>query len=159
SDRLDSVLGRQRHRVTITSGQQFILALFSIAPDRTNRVNDPRSRETVTLGYLCLPCGTTSQPAALRQKFRTGGATDSAIHATTAQQRGVGGVDDGVHPLPCDVPFHDLDAGGFTLIAHAIRGLCTRSPNSEQERSLQAVTARGEDGSSARTWFTVGSPF
>ena len=43
------------------------------------------------------------QLAALGQQFRSCCSVDGAIDATATEQRGVGGVDDGVDALFCDV--------------------------------------------------------
>jgi hypothetical protein len=53
---------------------------------------------------------------------------DRAIHTPTAQQRGVGRVDNGVHFLARDVPFDDLDAREFVFVVHAaFRAGCARA--------------------------------
>jgi hypothetical protein len=47
-------------------------------------------------------------------------AVDGAVHSAAAQQRGVRRVDDRVHPLPGDVPEHELDPHAVLSIGSAI---------------------------------------
>src|SRR5207249_4629787 len=44
-NRAHVVLFRERQRVSITTREQFVLAMFSVAPDGADRVNDPFGRE------------------------------------------------------------------------------------------------------------------
>ena len=53
------------------------------------------------------PGRAAAQRAALGQQSRAGSAVDRAVHAAAAQQRGVGGVDDGVDVEPRDVALDD----------------------------------------------------
>jgi hypothetical protein len=52
---------------------------------------------------------TTEQPA-LMDQVRSSCAMDGAIDATTAEQGGIGGIDDGINVKPGDVTLQDLDA-------------------------------------------------
>ena len=46
--------------------------------------------------------------AAFGEQFGSGGAMNGAVHATAAEQRGVGGVDDGVNAKRRDVGDNDF---------------------------------------------------
>ena len=72
-------------------------------------------RQPVTLGDLRIAGRATPKLAAFGQKLGPGRAMDRAIDAAPAEQRGVGGVDDGVNAQGGDVRDDDLDARGADL--------------------------------------------
>jgi hypothetical protein len=67
------------------------------------------------LGGAGLPA---AQFAALRQQTGAGGAVDRSVDSTAAEQRAVGGIDDGVNVELGDVGDHDLEAAGADLGCH-----------------------------------------
>src|SRR6185312_8091491 len=93
-DAAHAMPGRQLQAITVTAGEQLRRAMPPVAVARTDRVDDELRRQTITLGKPCLSGGTTTQGAAFRQQFATGGAVDRAVHAAAPEQRLVGSVDD-----------------------------------------------------------------
>ena len=63
---------------------------------------------------LGAPGVAAAERAALGEQLGPGGAVDRAVHAAAAQERIVGGVDDGIHRQCSDVGF-DCDQ----LVVHA----------------------------------------
>jgi hypothetical protein len=60
------------------------------------------------------------QRAARRQQPRSGSAMNGAVDAAAAEQRRVGGIDDGIHRQRGDVGPHRLDGGhGFPATSAA----------------------------------------
>lgn len=109
-DRLQLVLHRQREAVAVATGQEFILVIVSVAPDRPDRVDDELRRQPIALRDLGLAGGAAAQFAAFRDELRARRPVDRPIDAAPAQQRAVGRVDDDIHLYPGDVAFDDLDA-------------------------------------------------
>jgi hypothetical protein len=60
-------------------------------------MNHVPRRKPIGAGDLGAACLAAMKRAALSQKLRPGRAMDRPIHAATAAQRSVGGVDDGVN--------------------------------------------------------------
>ena len=76
--------------------QRFILAAASPVPDRPDGMNHVPRRQPETPGDFGVTGRTALQGSAFGEKLRPSRAMDGAIDATAAEQRGVGGVDDGV---------------------------------------------------------------
>ena len=102
-------------RATIAGGQRFILALASAMPDRAYGVNHMPGREPVASGDFCIAGGTTAKAAAFGEQLPPGSAMDGAVDATSAEQRFIRGVDDGVNAQSGDVGFDDLEPGRADL--------------------------------------------
>jgi hypothetical protein len=77
--------------------QCLILAAVSPVPHRADGVNHMPRRQPITPGDFGIPRRTAEQGAAFGEKLGPGRAMDCAIDATAAEQRRVGGVDDGVY--------------------------------------------------------------
>ena len=101
--------GRERKRGAIAGGEQFLLALVAAAPDRPDRVNDVPGLEPVAAGDLGGTGVAAAQRLALGQELGSGGAMDGAVDAAAAEQRPVGGIDDGVDVERRDVGDADLE--------------------------------------------------
>src|SRR6202030_4316104 len=92
--------------------KQLAFALTAAVPDRTDGVNDVLGRQPMT------PCdlGSTGRAAAERsafdKQFRSRGAMDRTIDATAAEQRLIGGIDDGVDRKRGDIGNADLKSRG-----------------------------------------------
>ncbi len=84
-------------RAAIARSQRLILTLASAMPDRPYGVNHMPRREPVASGYFGIARAATAEAAALGQQLRSRGAVDRAVDTTAAEQRGIGGVDDGVN--------------------------------------------------------------
>ena len=103
------MLGGQRERGAIAGGEQRLLALAAAAPDRTDRMDDVPGLEAIAAGDLGGAGVAAAQGLAFGQQLRSGGAMDGAVDAAAAEQRGVGGVDDGVDVERRDVGDADLE--------------------------------------------------
>ena len=69
-------------------------------------MNDVTGGELVARGDLGLAGAATAKLTAFRKQAGAGLAMDGPVHAAAAQQRRIGGVDDGVNRLPGDVALH-----------------------------------------------------
>ncbi len=106
------VLLRQRQGAAIAGRQQLALAVRAALPDGADGVDHVLAGQVVSPGDLGLAGFAAVQRAALLQQPRAGGAVDGAVHAPAAQQRLVGGVDDGVNLHAGDVISHDFQRHG-----------------------------------------------
>lgn len=102
------MLGGKLHGTAVAGGQRRALALPATVPDRPHRVNDVAGRQPVSFGDLGIASGAAAQFAAFGQQLRAGGAMDRAVNATTAQQRGVRRIDDGIDIKCRDVGDDDV---------------------------------------------------
>jgi len=71
-------------------------------------MNDMPCRQTVSTGDLSSSGFAAVQRTAFRQKLRPGRAVDRTIDAAAAEQRRIGGVDDGVNAQGSDVGDDDF---------------------------------------------------
>jgi hypothetical protein len=69
---------------------------MAAVPHRPDGMNHVPRRQAVPSGDFGVTGRTALQGAAFGEKLRPGRAMDGAIDATAAEQRRVGGVDDGV---------------------------------------------------------------
>jgi hypothetical protein len=84
--------------------------MCSTVPHRANGVNDRSGGKPVAFGEFRLAGRATAEEAALSQEFRAGGAMDCPVNAAAAQQRAIGGVDDGIDGQSCDVGLEKIDS-------------------------------------------------
>jgi len=77
-------------------------------PDRTDGMNHMPCRQAIPPGDLGAAGLAAMERAALGEKRGPGRAVDRTIHAATAEQRPVGGVDDGVNAQCRDVGDDDF---------------------------------------------------
>ena len=98
----------QRKRRPVAGNQQFLLSALPAMPARPHRVNDVFAGQSIALCDLCAACFAPMQRFALRQQLRACGAVNAAIHPSAAQQRFIGGVDNGVHLHPGNIVSDDL---------------------------------------------------
>lgn len=90
------MLGRKLHGAAVARGQRRLLALPATMPNRPHRMDDVAGGQPVAFGDLGVAGGATAEVAALSQQFRAGGAMNCAVDTTTAHQRIVRGIDDGI---------------------------------------------------------------
>ena len=64
-------------------------------------MDDIFTGQSVCLGNLCLTCPAAVQRPALCQKLWPGGSVYGSIHATTAKQALIGGIDNGIGIMFC----------------------------------------------------------
>lgn len=106
----DAVLRRQGQAGAVAGGQQGGLAMAAALPDGAGGVEHILGLQAIAPGQFGLPGLTAVQRPALRQQLRPGGGMDGAVHAAAAQQRGVGGVGDGLRVRLGDVAYNDGEA-------------------------------------------------
>lgn len=90
-------------RTAIAGRKQFVLAVLATIPHRADRVDHVLRRESVAQGDLGIAGRAASKRAAFGKQLRPGGAMDCTVDATTAKQRRVSRVDDGVNAQRGDV--------------------------------------------------------
>jgi hypothetical protein len=95
-------------RADIAGRQRLIFALASAVPHRPHGMNHMPCRQTVTFGDFGVAGLAAMEGAALGQQFGAGRAMDRTIDAATAEQRRVGGVDDGVNAQRRDIGDNDF---------------------------------------------------
>ncbi|MEA2863001.1 MAG: hypothetical protein QOC84_957 [Bradyrhizobium sp.] len=66
-------------------------------PDRAYGMDHMPRRQKVALGDFGVASLAAMEGAAFGEKLRPGGAMDRTIHPAPAEQRRIGGVDDGVN--------------------------------------------------------------
>jgi hypothetical protein len=106
-----TVLLTEHQRTAIAGGKQIILTVAATIPHRPNRVDHMTGLEPITLGDLGITGGATLQRTAFGQQFRPRGPMDRAIDPAAAEQRRIGGVDDGVNAKRCNIGDDDFQPG------------------------------------------------
>src|SRR5262249_49584259 len=109
-DRAQALRGCERERRAITGREQVVLALAATAPHRSDGVDDVLGFEAVAAGDLGGTGIAAAERATFGEKLRAGGAMDGAVDAAAAEQRSVGGVDDGPDIERRDVRDADFEA-------------------------------------------------
>src|SRR5699024_2795532 len=108
SDRLDAVFDCQLKAGKVGLMQELFFICFSALPDWSDRMDDVLSRKLIATAQLCLTGRAASQRAAFLQKLRTGSTMDGAIHASSAEQRIVGGVDNRLCGNGCKITCYNF---------------------------------------------------
>lgn len=103
------MLRSEVQRVCVTGSQQVCFSLATTAPDWSYGMDHMPSLQSIAFRDLGLTCFTTFESAALRQQQRPGSFMDGTIHPTTAEEGGVGGVDNGVHVESGNVGLEGFD--------------------------------------------------
>jgi hypothetical protein len=110
-DGADVVLLRQFETAPVAAGEKIVFVAIASAPDGTDCVKDPLG------GKLEAGCGfRVSGRAAVKfaaglEKVRTSGTMDGTVDTATAEQRGVGGIHDGVDLFLRDVTLNCDEIG------------------------------------------------
>ena len=141
-DGFDAVFDSQREAVAITGSQQVRFAVIAAIPDRADRMNDEFRRQLVATRDFRFTGAATIERAAFFQQLRAGGAVYCAVNTAATEERGVGGVDDGIDLQRDDVGFDRqqfVDCPG-----HGVRtGLCRASVRSARnDRRPRTVRRR-----------------
>ena len=110
-DRADAEFVRPRQRLAVARREQLGLAESAAAPHRADRVDHPARGQPEPGRGLRLAGPATAQPAAVLDELRPGRTVDRSVDTSTAEQRRVGGVDDGVDVLAGDVAAHEAQDG------------------------------------------------
>ena len=107
-DRCKAVELAKINGAAIARRQCVIFALAAAVPDRAYGMNHMPRRQPVTSGDFGIAGRAAMERAALGKQFRAGRAMDRAIDAAAAEQRSVGGVDDGVNAKRRDIGERDF---------------------------------------------------
>jgi hypothetical protein len=93
----------------IARRQRVIFALAAAMPDRADGMNHMPRRQPIRQSDFGIAGLAAMERAAFGKKFGSGCAMNRAVNATTAEQRGVGGVDNGVNAKACDIGDDDFE--------------------------------------------------
>jgi hypothetical protein len=95
-------------RADVARRQRLIFALASAVPHGSDGMNDMPRRQAVAFGDFGAAGLAAIERAAFGQQFGSRRAMDRTIDAATAEQRRVGGVDDGVNAQRRDIGDNDF---------------------------------------------------
>jgi hypothetical protein len=84
-------------RAGVARGQRLIFPPVTAVPDRADGVDDMPRRQPMAGRDFGVTGFAAIEGTAFGQEFGAGGAVNRAVDATAAEQRRVGGVDDGVN--------------------------------------------------------------
>jgi hypothetical protein len=94
---VQTVLMSELQGFAVATCKQLLLSVFPAAPDRTDGMNDIAGLELIPLGNFGIAGSTSAKSPAFSKKLRTGCPVDSPVHAATAEQAPVRGIDDDIH--------------------------------------------------------------
>src|SRR5262245_61077408 len=113
-------------------------------------MDDVPGLQTIAAGNLGLARGAASERAALREQLRPRRTMDRPVDSATAEQRRIGGVDDGVDVEGGDVGFKDLDtvrhgnlATFDTRIRRELTNMQSEAKNKRLRIRLSSIGRRG----------------
>src|SRR5262249_32056691 len=89
--------GSESQTRPVTRRQQLRLIGCPASPDRPDGVNYMPGSQIISSGHLGLAGFASAQQSAFLQKFGSRGPMNRSVHASAAEQRAVGRVDDGVN--------------------------------------------------------------
>ena len=92
-----TVFPAQLDGAAIARRQRLIFAPVAAMPDRTDGMDHMPGRQPITPGDFGIAGLAAAKRAAFGKQFRPGRAMDRAVDPAAAEQRGIGGVDDGVN--------------------------------------------------------------
>jgi hypothetical protein len=87
----------QLHGAPVTRRERLVLAFAAALPDRADGMNDIPRPKLVAMGDLGVAGLAATKRAAFGEQPEPGRAMDRAIDPAAAEQRAIGGVDDGVN--------------------------------------------------------------
>ena len=132
-DRSKSLLHGDFATTAIATREQCLLAAHPTLPDRTHGMDHVTAWQVPATGHLGMTGLATSECAALLEQPGSGGPVNGAVDATAAEQRAVGGIDDGIDGKCGDVAFEDLDPLAHAFLSRMPR-LCFPSAESDARR-------------------------
>ena len=100
---LNTVFASQGQAVLVAVCKSLWFTVQPILPVRADRMDNVFRSEFKTWGYTCLPYRAASNAAACFQQVRPGGTVYCPINTASTQQRGVGGIDNGINLQGGDV--------------------------------------------------------
>ena len=101
------VLHGQFEAVVVAGGQEVGIFLRPLV-NGTHRMDDIACGQFVATGDSGLAGVAAPQAAARVQEFWTGGSVDGAVNAAAAQERAVGGIDNGIYLQARDITLHQF---------------------------------------------------
>lgn len=107
----EALRGGEGQALAVARGQQFRLVLRAALPHRPDGMDHELGGQVVTACEPRLSGRAAAQRAAFPQQIRPRRAMDRAVHAATAEQRRVRGVDDGVDGELGDVGLEGAEGG------------------------------------------------
>ena len=153
-DRMTVVFARKAQAVAVAIGQQLRLTVLPVAPARTRRVDDVARRQAIAAGDLRLAGTAAVKTAALIEQTGPGGHVDGAVYPAAAEQRAVGGVDDGVDIRFRDVALNDLETvhavTSLPSMVTTMRSFCASMATSPA--ALRCATTAEAMASSTSRW-------
>jgi len=105
--------------------------LAPAVPDRANGMNHMLRRQLISPGDLGVAGFAAMEGAAIGEKLRPGGTVDGAVHAASAEQGVIRGVDDGVNAQRRNIGDGDIDPRRADLARRqiqAVAGALTETP-------------------------------
>ena len=105
------VLGREIQAAAVAACEEGGLVLGAVAPDWANGVEDEFGGKAEAGSDFRVAGLAAVEMAAGFEKLRAGGAVDGSVYASAAEQRGVGGVDDGIDGELGDVGEVEFELG------------------------------------------------
>jgi len=118
----DSVLERELEDPAVTGRKGGMFAMGAIVPDGADGVNDKAGGQVVAAGDFCIAGGATVKRPAFFQQGGAGSPMYGAIDAASAEQGGVGGVNDRIGFATGDIALNNFDpVHGIPVIASGCR--------------------------------------
>ena len=110
-------------------------------PDRADRVDHVAGRQRVASRDLGVTRGAAAERAALLEQLWAGATVDRAVDPTTAKQRAIRGIDDGIDIKRRNVSDDDLERGIADRPRGDRRHFAAASGAAIAAKSLQAFAA------------------
>jgi hypothetical protein len=110
-DGSNAVLFSQFETAPVAAGEKIVLVAIAPVPDGTDGVEHPPGGKPEAGGRFRVAGGAAVKFAAGFQKVRAGGSMDCAVDTTTAQQSGIGSVDDCIDFFRRDVTLNCDEIG------------------------------------------------
>src|SRR6202011_5119112 len=108
-DATEGVLIGELEGVAVARGERVRFAVGAALPNGAHAVDHMTGFQAIAAGELCLPGVGAAQGPAFLEQLGAGAAVDGPVDTATAEERGVGGVHDGVDVEQGDVALDHLD--------------------------------------------------
>src|SRR4030095_3849757 len=94
----------------VATRQQFILIVFPVPPDRSDRMDNIPGAQVIASGDFRISCRAAVESSTLFEQVGPRASVNRAIDSSASQERGISGIDDCVDLLTGYVPLSDLDS-------------------------------------------------